>query len=110
VRKQVSEHVEYSPAVLKKIVIERPKYSPKEGQGKFVIADLPCRAFAKSVASSSLVSWILVRKFVEHMPFYRQHQAIKRDHDWYIPSSTINDWFIHACTLLEPLYHHHSTK
>jgi len=104
VGKQVSEYVEYSPAVLKKIVIERPKYAPKAGQGKFVIADLPSRAFAKSTASSSLISWILVRKFVEHMPFYRQQQAIKRDHDWHIPSSTINDWFIHACTLLEPLY------
>lgn len=104
VGEEVSEYVEYTPASFKKIRIIRPKYAPKEKEGSFVIAPLPSRPFPKLIASYTLISHLLVRKFIEHMPFYRQQQAIKRDYQWIIPSSTINDWFIQACVLLTPLY------
>lgn len=100
----VTEYVEYSPPVLKKIRIVRPKYAPKGKEGRFAIAELPTRALPKSIASESLLSWLIVRKLVEHMPFYRQRQALKRDHNWDLSASTINDWFINVCTLLDPLY------
>ena len=58
----------------------------------------------KSIAESSLLTHIFVSKFVNHLPFYRQRQIFKRDYEWKISSSTINDWFIQTCTLLEPLY------
>lgn len=101
---EVTEYVEYTPACLKKIRIIRPKYAHKNTDGPVVIAPVPVRALPKSVAGVSLVSWIIVRKFVEHMPFYRQIQAIDRDYQWQLPASTVNDWFVSVCTLLEPLY------
>lgn len=41
---------------------------------------------------------------MDHLPFYRQIEQFKRQHDWTIHKSTINDWFAACCTLLEPLY------
>ena len=110
VGEEVTEHVEYTPPVLKKIRTIRPKYAPKDKEGSFVIADIPLRALPKCMAGESLIIWLIIRKFVEHMPFYRQRQAIKRDFDWDIPSSTINDWFISVCSLLEPLYNRTKDK
>ena len=43
-------------------------------------------------------------KFVEHTPFYRQIEKFNRDYQLPILSSTINDWFVATCTLLDPLY------
>jgi len=104
VGEQVTRTVEYTPGVLKVIEYIRPKYAPKSKEGAFVIAELPSRALPKSIASESLLTWLITRKFVEHMPYYRQRQAIKRDHQWDLASSTINDWFAKVCVLLDPLY------
>lgn len=104
VGKEVTTYVEHIPGSLRVIKLIRYRYVDKDKEGTFVIADLPSRAIPKSKAGNSLITWILVRKFVEYMPFYRQRQAIKREYQWDIPSSTINAWFISTCTLLKPLY------
>lgn len=104
VGEQITEYVEYVSASIKKIRLIRPTYAPKEGEGSFVIAELPSRALPKSIAGEGLLTYMIIRKFIEHMPFYRQIQSIKREYEWEIPSSTINDWFAAVCTLLEPLY------
>lgn len=101
---EVTEYVEYTPGCLRKIRLVRPKYANKNADGPFLIAPVPTRALPKSIAGVSLIAHIIIRKFVEHMPFYRQMQAIDRDYRWQIPSSTINDWFVSVCTMLEPLY------
>lgn len=110
VGQEVTRTVEYVPGVLKVIEYIRPKYAPKSKEGTFAIADLPSRALPKSIASESLLSWMLTRKFVEHMPIYRQRQALKRDHQWDLASSTVNDWFAKVCVLLDPLYEKLKTK
>lgn len=103
ISEQVTQTLEYTPAslIVKRTI--RPKYANPDGQG-VLIAELPYRALPKSIAESSLLSHILVRKFVDHMPYYRQIQGFARDYQWKLSSSTINDWFIQVCTLLDPLY------
>ena len=100
---EITDTLEYIPAslVIKRTI--RPKYARAEGDG-IIIADLPQRPLPKSIAESSLLAYIMVNKFVMHLPFYRQSQGFKRDYNWTLSSSTINDWFIQICTLLEPLY------
>lgn len=100
---EITDTLEYTPAslVIKRTI--RPKYATKDEQG-ILIGNLPCRPLPKSIAESSLLTHIFVSKFVNHLPFYRQRQIFKRDYEWKISSSTINDWFIQTCTLLEPLY------
>ncbi|MBK8633689.1 MAG: IS66 family transposase [Saprospiraceae bacterium] len=51
-----------------------------------------------------MLSHLIVSKFIDHLPFYRQIQIFKREFDWNVSASTINDWFVACCTLIEPLY------
>lgn len=103
---EVSDTVEYTPASLYIRRIIRPKYAPKKGGGPIKIASLPSKPIDKGIAGSSLLAWLLVSKFVDHLPFYRVRQRFKREYDWEVSSSTINDWFVAVCTLLKPLYNH----
>jgi transposase len=100
---EVTETLEYTPASLVKKRTIRPKYAKPDGEG-VVIAKLPPRPIDKSIAEASLLSHICVKKFIDHLPFYRQIKIFERDYDYHPSKSTVNDWFIAVCTLLEPLY------
>ena len=97
----VTEILEYTPG---KFYVEkyiRPKYvTPGE---KIVIAELPSLPIPRGNAGAGLLSHLLVSKFVDHLPFYRQVQQFKRQ-DIDIAESTISGWYSAACRLLEPLY------
>jgi len=99
---QVTEVLDYTPASFIRKRYIRPKYAKSEGG--IIIADMPERPLPKSIAEAGLLSYIIVNKFVDHLPFYRQIERFKREHKLPIPSSTINDWFVAVCTLLDPLY------
>jgi transposase len=105
---EITETLEYTPASLVKKVIRRPKYARPNGEG-IIIGGLPSRPIDKGIAEASLLSHIIVSKFCDHLPFYRQIQMFKRDYDWIVSDSTINDWYASCCTLLEPLYKHMQT-
>ena len=100
---EVSETLEYTPASLVKRRTIRPKYARKNEQG-VVIAPLPTRPIEKSIAEACLLAYILVSKYVDHLPFYRQIQRFKREFGWEPASSTLSDWMSSCCQLLEPLY------
>jgi len=103
ISEEVTDTIEYTPAslVIKRTI--RPKYAKTEGQG-VIIASLPDRPLPKAIAEASLLAYVLVCKFVEHMPFYRLIQKLERDYKWKLASSTVNDWFTQVCILLDPLY------
>lgn len=98
----VTEILEYTPG---KFYVERyirPKYVlPKEE--KIVIGELPSLPIPRGNAGAGLLSHLLISKFVDHLPFYRQVQQFKRQ-DIDIAESTITGWFTASCKLLEPLY------
>lgn len=100
---EISETLEYTPASLVKRRIIRPKYVKKETSQIF-IGELPERPLDKCIAEASLLAYIIMRKFVEHMPFYRQIQGFERDFGWKPAASTFSDWMRECAILLEPLY------
>lgn len=100
---EVSETLEYTPASLIKRRTIRPKYAKANGDG-VLIADLPTRPIDKAIAEACLLSHILVSKYIDHLPFYRQIQMFKRDFKWEPAQSTLGDWMASCCQLLEPLY------
>lgn len=100
---EITETLEYTPASLIKRRTIRPKYAKADGQG-VVIGNLPSRPIEKSIAEASLLAHILVGKYVDHLPLYRQGQIFKRDFGWDPPQSTLSDWVNSCCALLEPLY------
>jgi len=100
---RITDTLKYTPASLIRKRTIRPEYIDQKEE-KFHIAELPSRPLPKSIAESSLLAHIFVCKFVDHLPFYRQIQIFKRDYDWKLSDSTLNDWFAACCTLMEPLY------
>ncbi len=69
----------------------------------FVLAPVPAMPLPKCMASESLLTDIILEKFMYHMPFYRVIQKYK-ELGVKISDSTMNDWFAAACSKLKPLY------
>ena len=83
-------------------MIVRPKYE-KPNQDGVLIANMPSRPIAKCMAGNMLLSSILINKYVDHLPLYRQRQIFKRS-EIEIAPSTIDSWVSQLGSLLEPLY------
>jgi transposase len=99
---EITEVLDYIPG---KFYVEkyiRPKYALEEDRG-VVIGELPTLPIPKGNAGAGLLSHLLISKFVDHLPFYRQVQQFKRENIT-IAESTISGWFTAACRLLLPLY------
>ena len=99
---EITEILEYTPAQFFKRRIVRPKYVNKQS-GEIKIAELPSRPIEKCLAGNSVLTQILVSKYVDHLPLYRQQQIFKRA-DIEIAPSTIDSWVAQCGNLLEPLY------
>lgn len=101
----ITEVLDYVPATVFVRQIVRPKYivSQDDEQTRIITAALPSLPIPKGNAGAGLLAHILVSKFVDHLPFYRQVQIFKRQ-QLTIPESTIGGWFNASCKLLEPLY------
>ncbi len=99
---EVTEILEYVPSRFFKRRIIRPKYLNKETQ-QIAIAELPSRPIEKCLAGNSVLTHILVSKYVDHLPLYRQQQIFKRA-DIEIAPSTIDSWVAQSGSLLVPLY------
>lgn len=98
----VTEILEYTPGKFYVEKYVRPKYVlPKEE--KIVIGALPSFPIPRGNAGAGLLAHLLISKFVDHLPFYRQVQQFKRQ-NIDIAESTISGWFAASCRLLEPLY------
>ncbi|MFH0895795.1 MAG: IS66 family transposase [Bacteroidota bacterium] len=99
---EITEVLEYKQGSFFVNKYIRPKYALPEEKG-IVIGILPSLPIPKGNAGVSLLTQILVSKYVDHLPFHRQIEIYKRD-GVVIPESTMNDWFRKSCDLLTPLY------
>jgi transposase len=99
---EITELLEIKPLSVFVRRIIRPKYALPKEQG-IVIADLPSLPIPKGNASASLLSFILIAKFVDHLPLYRLLQIFKRQ-DLVLSKSTIGGWVAQSSALLQPLY------
>jgi len=100
-----TEILDYTPASAYVREILRIKYiiSQSDEKTQIITAALPSLPIPKGNAGAGLLAHILVSKFVDHLPFYRQVQMFKRQ-KLTIPESTMGGWFNASCRLLEPLY------
>jgi transposase len=105
--KEITDQLEYTPGKLHIKRFIRPKYikitDVQELKHLGVIAHLPTFTIEKGIAGSGLLTQILIDKFIDHLPVYRQIERFKRD-GVKIASSTINGWQEAVYTLLDPLY------
>lgn len=101
---EITEILEYNPAKVYVRKIVRPKYA-KPGNEGVTVAELPTLPIPKGNAGASMLAFILVSKFIDHLPYYRQIQILQRQ-GLTLSDSTFNGWFNAATDLLEPLYVH----
>lgn len=99
---EITELLEIKPSTIFVRRIVRPKYAlPKKD--KIIIAELPSLPIPKGNASASLLAFILVSKFIDHLPNYRLLQIFKRQ-DLILSKSTIAGWVGKSSELIYPLY------
>lgn len=101
VGEDVSELLDMIAAQLKVIEIVRIKKSCRRCE-KIVQEPAPSRPIPRSMAGPSLLAFILVSKFDDHLPLYRLHEIFARmGAD--IPDTTMVDWCGRAMQTLAPL-------
>ena len=101
VGEDMSEMLDLVAAQLKVLQIARLKKSCRRCE-KMVQTSAPSRPIPGSMASAALLAWILVSKFDDHVPLYRQTEIFARM-GAEIPDSTLVDWCGRAMQVLAPL-------
>ena len=103
-----SEQLEFIPAQIKVIEHVRPKYSCRhcEQQGtevKVKIAPVPVSAIPKSMATASLLSFIISNKYQYALPLYRQESLFKQ-YGIELSRQTMASWMLKLTPLLNRVY------
>ncbi len=100
---EITEELEYVPARFYVREIHRRKYACKKDSLHGVYrARMPKRLIPKGIPGSTLLSHILISKYVDHLPLERQEQIFKRL-GVHIAKSTMSDWLKTVRQKLDPL-------
>ncbi len=101
VGEDVTEELEYVPGrfIVNRIV--RPRLTCA-GCERFVQAPLPTRPIERGRPGPGLLAHVLVSKYADHLPLYRQSQIFERD-GLDLDRSTLSDWVGKSTALLAPL-------
>jgi transposase len=97
---ETSERYEFIPAMMKVIEDVRLKYAC---DCTIKTADKPAQPIEKSTAGASVLAQVIVSKFADHLPLYRQEKIFAR-HGLEISRKTMGGWMPAAAGLLAPLY------
>lgn len=99
---EVTEVLEYEPGELYVKQYKRIKYARPE-DGHILIGELPSRPLPKAIAGEGLLAQIVIDKYMDHLPLYRQMQRFERA-GVTLPYSTLTDWVSATCGLITPLF------
>jgi len=99
----VSERLDIVPAQLRVIVVRRPKYACRACEDVVVQAPAPARLIEGGLPTEATVAQVLVSKYADHLPLYRQAQIYARQ-GINIDRSTLADWVGRAAWHLRPVH------
>ena len=85
------------------IVTRRPKYGCRACESAVVQAPAPARLIEGGLPTETLVAHVLVGKYADHLPLYRQSQIYARQ-GIELDRSTLADWVGRAAAELRPLH------
>jgi transposase len=97
-----SERFEYIAAKIIRHEIIRPKLACSCGQGGVSIAPLPPAVIAQGQPGPGLVAHVLLSKYEDHLPLYRQQQQFARL-GVNFPRQTLCDWVEKGAEWLQPI-------
>lgn len=87
----VSERLDVVPAQFRVIVTRRPKYACRSCTDGVVQAPAPARLIPAGLPTEATIAHVLVAKYADHLPLYRQAQIMSRQ-GIDLDRSTLADW------------------
>ncbi|MBM3623840.1 MAG: IS66 family transposase [Alphaproteobacteria bacterium] len=99
----VSERLDIVPAQFRVLVTRRPKYACRACEGAVVQAPAPARLIEGGLPTEATVAHVLVSKYADHLPLYRQAQIYARQ-GVALDRSTLADWVGRAAWHLRPVH------
>jgi transposase len=99
----LSERLDMIPAQFRVIVTRRPKYACRACEEVVVQAPAPARLVEGGIPTEATVAHVLVSKYADHLPLYRQAQIYARQ-GVNLDRSTLADWVGKAAFLLRPVH------
>jgi transposase len=98
----VSERLDVVPARHQVLVTRRPKYACRSCTDGVVQAPAPPRLIESGLPTEAMIASVLVSKYADHCPLYRQHQILGRQGIEF-DRSAMADWVGRAAFILGPI-------
>src|SRR6185369_2845115 len=98
-----TEQLDITPVQLRVRVTRRPRYVCNSCDGVLMVAPAPERPVDAGMATEALIVHVVVSKFCDGLPLYRQTQMLARQ-GVTLDRSTLSNWVGRACWWLTPLY------
>jgi transposase len=104
---EVSEQLDFEPARFLRRRTVRRKYVHRVDLNRApLMAPLPERLLDRSLPAPGLLAQVLVGKYCDHLPLYRQEQIFLQRHRVHLPRQTLARWVELAADWLKPIYEH----
>ena len=98
----VSKKLDVIPVQFRVLVVRRPKYACRACEDVVVQASAPTRLIEGGLPTEATVAHVLVSKYADHLPLYRQAQIYERQ-GIHLDRSTLADWVGRAAFHLRPI-------
>jgi transposase len=98
-----TEQLDIVPAQLRVRVTRRPRYACRTCEETVVVAEAPARPIDGGMPTEALVTHVVVSKYCDSQPLYRQSQMLQRQ-GITLDRSTLSNWVGTACWWLAPRY------
>jgi transposase len=101
---ETSERLDYEPARFLRLRTVRPKYVRRNDLDAVpIIAPLPPALLERSIVGPGLLAQIIVGKYCDHLPLYRQESIYWSRHKVWLPRQSLCDWVNLAAQWLNPV-------
>jgi transposase len=97
-----TERLDVVPAQLRVVVTVRPRYACRRCSEKVVQAPAPAHLIEGALPTEALLAHVLVSKYADHQPLYRQAQIMARG-GVELDRSTLADWVGKTAFHLKPV-------
>lgn len=101
----MSERLDVVPTTFRVLVTRRPRYGCRSCESAVVQVPAPARIVEAGIPTEALIAQVLVAKYADHLPLYRQAQIYARQ-GIQLDRSTLADWVGRAAWYLRPLRDH----
>lgn len=102
---EVNEQLDYEPGRFLRRRLIRRKYVHRTQRDQApLIAPLPDCLQERGLAAPGLLAHVLVSKYCDHLPLYRQQHIFARRHQVHLPRQTLARWVELCADWLKPVY------